>query len=301
MPEIAITENFGDLLDSRVRRIYDKEYSERINQSMVPMIFGMETSDRNYEIVSGIGGMQDLQDFDGSLSYDSVGQLYDKTFTFPEKALGMKIERKLWDDDLTHTMNVRPWQMAVSSARTREKEGASILNGAFVGTDGPDSLSLCNDSHPYSPDDATTQDNKGSSELSAVSVEATRLIGFNGIYNDRGEILEVDYDLLVVPGNLQETAFEIINSTGKVDTADNNANFHYGRYQLATWARLTDSDNWFFIDSKLAKKFLLWWDRVKDGIKMDRDTDTLVAKWFVYERFCAGWADWRPVYGHLVT
>jgi len=27
--------------------------------------------------------------------------------------------------------------MAVSSARTREKAGAAIFNGAFVGTDGP--------------------------------------------------------------------------------------------------------------------------------------------------------------------
>ena len=41
MPAIAITENFGDLLDARVRKIYDKEYGERIQESMIPMIFGM--------------------------------------------------------------------------------------------------------------------------------------------------------------------------------------------------------------------------------------------------------------------
>ncbi len=298
---VAIVENFGDLLDARVRRIYDTEYKERIMSSMIPYLFGMESSNRNYEIVSGVGGMQDLQDFDGTISYDSPKQLYDKTFTFPEKALGMKVERMLYDDDLFGKMDRKPWQMAVSSARTREKAGASIFNSAFTGTDGPDSLSLCNDSHPYSPDDATTQDNSGTTALSPASVEATRQIGYTSIFNDRGELLEVNYDTILAPIGLEEKAWEIINSTGKVDTANNNRNFHEGRYKLSIWHRLTDANNWFMLDSTLCSKFLLWWDRVKDPIKRDNDTDTLVAKWFVYERYSAGWADWKPIYGHNVS
>jgi hypothetical protein len=298
---IALTENFGDLLDARVRKIYDKEFEENIKESMIPMLFGMESSTRNYEIVSGIGAMQDLQEFDGSISYDTVGQLYDKTFSFPEKALGFKVERKLYDDDLFGIMDRRPWQMAVSCARTREKTGAAIFNGAFIGTDGPDDLPLCSASHPLSPDDPTTQSNAGSTALSATSVEATRRLGHTDILNDRGELLSVNYDTILCTVNNEETAYEIINSKGKVDEANNNRNFNYGRYNLATWDRLTDSNNWFMLDSKLCKKFLLWWDRVKDGIKMDTDTDTLVAKWYVYERYVAGWADYRPIYGHNVS
>lgn len=301
MPDLALTENFGDLLDARMRKIFDKEYAENVNESMISNLFGMNTSTRNYEIVSGIGGMGDLQDFDGQISYDSVGQLYDKTFTFPEKALGFKVERKLYDDDMFGIMDRRPWQMAVSSARTREKTGAAIFNGAFIGTDGPDSLPLCSSSHPYSPDDATTWDNAGTSALNATSVEATRRIGHTSIFNDRGELMLINYDTILCTVNNEEAAYEIINSTGKVDTADNNPNIHKGRYKLIVWDRLTDSNNWWMIDSRLAKMFLLWWDRVKDGIKMDQDTDSLVAKWYVYERYSAGWADARPVYGHLVT
>jgi len=191
--------------------------------------------------------------------------------------------------------------MAVSSARTREKAGAAIFNGAFVGTDGPDSLPLCSASHPYSPDDATTQSNAGSNALGPVAVEATRRIGHTSIYNDRGELMFINYDTILCTINNEETAYEIINSTGKVDSADNNPNFHKGRYSLAVWDRLTDSNNWFMVDSRLAKMFLLWWDRVKDGIKQDTDTNTLVAKWYVYERYSAGWADFRPIYGHNVT
>jgi hypothetical protein len=132
-------------------------------------------------------------------------------------------------------------------------------------------------------------------------VEATRRIGHTSIFNDRGELMLMNYDTILCTVNNEEDAWEIINSTGKVNTANNNPNFHQGRYKLAVWDRLTDSNNWFMMDSKLCKMFILWWDRVKSEFKYDRDFDTLVAKWSIYMRYSAGWADWRPVYGHNVS
>ena len=70
---------------------------------------------------------------------------------------------------------------------------------------------------------------------------------------------------------------------------------------MAVWHRLTDASNWFMIDSVLIKKFLLWWDRVKGDFNYDRDFDTMVAKWSVYERYTAGHTAWQPIYGHNVT
>jgi len=302
VPNVAISENFGDLLDPRFRKIYQSEYKEAIDESMIPMLFKVmsQSSGADYR-VSGIGGMGDIPTFDGSITYDSFSQLYDKTITFPEYALGFKVERKLADDDLFGIMDQKPAQLAVSVARTREKAAAAVFNTAFTSTDNADGVALCSSSHPYSPDDSTTIDNAGTSALSAVSVEATRRIGLTSIFNDRGEIADVNYDTLLVPVNLEETAYEIINSKGKVDTANNNQNFHYGRYKLAVWRRLTDSKSWFFIDSGLIKQFLYWIDRVKPEFKNDRDFDTMMAKWSVYMRFGVGSADWRFIYGHLVA
>ena len=302
---LAISENFGDCLDIRFSKIFTTEYAERINESMIPMLFGMigpaQLKMKSSYRVSGVGAMSDLEDFDGQIAYDTFSQLYDKTIEFPEKALGFKVERKLFDDDEFGIMDARPRQLAISAARTREKKGAAMWNGAFVGTDGPDSVSLCNASHPFSPDDATVQSNAGTSALAPASVEATRIIGFTSIFNDRGEMADVNYDTILIPVNLEETAWEIINSKGAVNTADNNANFHYGRYKLAVWPRLTDINNWFMIDSRLAKLFLLWCDRIKGSLNFDRDFDTLQAKWSFYERYNCAWADFRPVYGHNVS
>ena len=301
MPSIHLSENFGDLLDARFSKIYDKEYAERINESMIPMLFGMKTSTRNYEMMSGVGGLGDMQDFDGSIAYDAFSQLYDSTVTFPEKALGIKAERKLVDDEMFGILDGRPWQLAVSVARTREKAGSAVFANAFTDASGADGKALCSASHPYSPDDATTQSNTGTSALSATSVEATRRLGFTSVYNDRGQLFDVNYDTLVIPVGLEETAYELINTKGKVDTAENNVNFHYGRYKLAVWPRLTDSNNWFFLDSKLAKQFLLFWDRIKPEFAYDRDFDTMVAKWSVYARYNTQFTGWQWAYGHNVT
>jgi hypothetical protein len=297
---IAITENFGDLLDARVRKIFAREYGENIKESMIPYLYGMETTTRNYEILSGMGAMSDLADFDGQVTYDTISQLYDKTTYFPEKCLGMKVERKLVDDDMFKQLDRRPWQMAVSTARTREKSGAAIFNNAFTGSGGGDGQPLCSSSHPYSPDDASTLDNAGTSAMSATAIEATRRLAHTDILTDRGDLANVSYDTILCTVSNEETAWEIIESKGKVETADNNRNFHEGRYKLAVWDRLTDSNNWFMLDSKLCKMFLIWWDRIKPEFNYDRDFETYQAKWSVYTRYNVDFYDWRPVYGHLV-
>jgi hypothetical protein len=298
---IAISENFGDLLDARFSKIYQTEYEENLTSSIAPLFNVISINKGADYRVSGIGGLSDVDDFDGTISYDSPSQLYDKTITFPEKAKGIKVERKLYDDDLYGIMDQRPRGLAAAVARTRLKSEVSIFNNAFTSADGGDAVALCSSSHPYSPDDPTTQDNSGTSALSAVSVEATRRIGANQIFNDRGELALVNYDTLLVPVNLEETGYEIINSSGKVDTAENNVNFHKGKYMMITCPRLSDSNNWFFIDSRLAKQFLYWVDRIKPEFAYDRDFDTLVAKWSVYMRYGTGFADWRWCYGQNVA
>lgn len=297
---MALVENFGDLLDSRFRKIFTTEYEENIKESMVPMLYGMETTDKNYEMVSGVGGLTDLQEFDGQVAYDTPSQLYDTSVYFPEYVLGMKVQRKMYDDDMFGIMDRRPWQMAISVARTREKMGATPWNDAFV-TALSDGQPLCSDSHPYSPDDSTTQDNKGTSSLSATAIEATRRIAHTSIFNDRGELAMVNYDTILTTVTKEEVAWEIINSKGKVDTAENNRNFHYGRYNLAIWDRLTNPYYWFMIDSKLSKMFFTWWDRVKPEYNYDKDFDTYVSKWSTYMRCNTSMSDWRPVYGHAAT
>jgi hypothetical protein len=295
-----LAENFGDLLDPRFRKIFTTEINEAQDQKYIDALFNQMTSTRNSERTSGIGAMGDIPSFNGTLEYGDISQLYDKTVTFPERAYGIKIQRQLSDDDLFGIMDQRPRQMAVSVDRTRGKMGASVFLNAFTLADGGDGVALCSASHPYGPNDATTQSNTGTDSLTALTIEAARKVGMGSIKTNTGEMLEINYDTILCGVDNEEKAWEVINSAGKVDTDKNNRNFHQGRYKLIVWPRITGY-KWFMVDSRLAKMYLEWWDRVKPEFNRDQDFDTYVAKWSTYFRCQTNYSDWRWVYGNNAT
>jgi hypothetical protein len=86
-----------------------------------------------------------------------------------------------------------------------------------------------------------------------------------------------------------------------VDTANNNANVHQGRYRVIEWNYLTDVNDWFLIDDVLMKDSLRWYERVPIEHAMVEDFDTLVAKWRVYARYGLGYNDWRWILGSSVS
>ena len=86
----------------------------------------------------------------------------------------------------------------------------------------------------------SNQSNEGTSTLSASSTETTRLL-MADFRDDQNEMISYEMDTILIPINLEQTGWEIINSTGKVDTAENNANFHKGKYKMLTCKRLNES------------------------------------------------------------
>jgi len=305
----AISENFGDLLEPGLKKIFTEQYNQI--PEMRQMLFNVQTSGSSYEKDSSVGSFGDMPVFTGTISYDDINQGYDVTYTHAEFAKGFKVERKLYDDDLYNVISRKPRGLAISAKRTQEKYAASVFGAtAFSGTgtitiDGTtvlsntEALSLCNAAHT-STGSTSTQSNTGTSALSATAIEATRIL-MSQFKDDRDNLISVQPDLILIPRNLEETAWEIISTKGKVDSAENNANFHYGKYKLAVWDYLTDSNNYFVIDSTMSKMFLNWYDRVPLEFFQDKSFDTLISKYAAYARWSYGFSDWRWIYGHNVS
>jgi hypothetical protein len=293
--------NFGDLTDARITKIFERTFND--TPTMIPTLFDVRKSDREYEYDSSTGAIGDPVDLSstGTVDYKDSYQGYDVQYTHNEYVNGMKIQRKLLDDARVNIQNRMSSNLAASMKRKREIDGASVLNNAFnSGYTGGDSLSLCNDAHTSNNPNGSNQDNAGSTAMSATSVEATRRLGFD-MLDDAGNLALVHYDTLIVPRELEETAWEIINSTGKVDTADNNANFHKGKYKLVVWDFLTDSNNWFFVNWRLMKMYLVWYNRINTEFQRDVDFDSYSRKYSAYMRYSYGFSDWPWVYGHEVS
>lgn len=269
--------------------------------SVIDQLFGMEKSMKAQEHDYGIGGLGDLEEFDGTIGYGDFSAQYKTSYTHKEYVKGIKIERKLVDDDLYSVINSRPQALGLSARRTREKHGASIFANAFNTSvfAGGDSLSLCNSSHTH-VGTSTTQSNTGTSALTPASLAAARL-AMRSYLDETDNLISAKGDLLLVPPDLEDTANEIIGSDKEPYTADNTMNVNKNRFKIIVSDWLDDADNWFLIDSRYAKLFLKWFDRIPVEFNKDKDFETYISKWSVYARYSFGFSDWKWVYGNNVS
>ncbi len=295
---------FGDLLDKRVTKLFYDKYKQL--RDRIPDFYGMETSSDSFERWSEVGAIGDFTEFGGTVTYQSQYQGYDVTATHKEFVNGFQITRDLYDDDRHGVWERKPKALADSYMRTRQKHGARIFN--FM--DSVDSyfyshsegVSLCSNSHTTTSGASTASgfDNLTTASLTAAAVESAR-IQFRGFRGDQAERISTMPDRLIIPVDLYGRAYEIAESSGKPDTANNNANVHKGAYEIVDWEYITDTNNWFMVDTTAMKDYLIWFDRIKLEFGMAEELDTLVAKWRAYCRYSSMWRDWRWILGAAVS
>lgn len=297
---MAISEQWAELLEPGLRQVFYTQRDALAAASRIPMLFNVIGSTKAQEHFLGVGGMGDWSEYKGAIEYDDFDQLYKTTLTHKEYVKGFKVERKLVDDDQYSIITARPRQLALSAVRTREEHAASVFNNAFSSSYvGGDAVALCSDSHPNAPTHAgDTQDNAGTYSLTYDNVVTVRRL-MREFKDDRDELASVNPDTILVPPELEETAWGIVNTTNKVDTTDYHANFVASQIRnVIVWDQLTDANAWFVIDSALAKIHLLWVDRTPLEFEMDPTSDfRLEARFRGYMRYSYGWSDYRFVYG----
>lgn len=303
VPHVA--DSFADLLDPRFQKIYNDAFPQL--NDMLPELFTFEKSNgRNNMTFSEVSGYGDIGAFSNTVSYQSASQGYDTTITPIQYASGIQVERALFDDDQYNIMNQRPAGLARATQRTRQKFGARVFNNAFsVDTkwnNNTEAVAMCSNSHTTTTEASTASgfDNLTTSALSATAVAAMR-IQMRGFRDSAANRIDVEPNEMLIPPDLYEEAYEIVESMGKVDQDTNNRNVHKGRYTIKEWNYLTDTNNWFMMDSALRGDALHWLDRISAEMAMVEDFDTLIAKWRIYFRLGNGHSDWRFICGASVS
>lgn len=308
MPAPAISGAFGDLLDIRFQTIFNEQTDREQLKDMIPTLFGMPNDNGRADMRwSSTGAFGDFSQFTGNVDYDSITQGYDVTQTHIEFASGFQVERKLFDDDQFNIMDQKPAGLATAAMRTRQKHAARPFNNAFSVDSffyqNSEGVALCADQHLSNSTVADTSvgfDNRTTVALSATAL-ATARIQFRAFRDDRGNRYDAMPDEIIIPPDLYDVAFEIVKSSGKPDTAENNRNVHEGAYNVIEWNYLTDTNNWFLADSVTRKQHLHWVDRVPLEFAFAEDLDTIIAKWRAYMRYSNAWDDWRFILGALVS
>ena len=301
--------NWPDQLDPRITDWFDGQY--QATKDLVPMFYTMkgpgDAGQKSDLRGSSSGALGDPSEFTGQVVYQDVFEGYDWTITPREYTSGIQVQRKLWDDALTDQIEAKARGFGAAVARLRQKHGASIFTGAFsvdsTWLSHTEGVSICSDSHTTRASSVSTAsgfDNLITSALSTTAVVAAR-IQMKGFRDDRANKFESEPDTLIVPVDLEHTAFEITQSMGIPEEVTNARNFNEGRYKVASSVYFTDVNDWWMADMAGLKGALRWFERIPYELANVESFDELIGKWRVYMRWGLGWTDWRYLLGASVS
>lgn len=297
-----VREQFDNLtaLETALRAVFLEQIGINRDESLLNTLYNVQTSKRAVERNLGIGGFGDVPQYRGTLEYDSFESLFASTYQHQEYALGMSVERALLDDDEYNVIRRNAAMLGLSFDRTVEKQAASVFNNAFSSALGGDGKALSATDHPLSPSNSAVQSNKGTSALTHEAVIATKeaMLKFK---DSRGTPLPVMPDTILVPVELESEALVIVESSLKSGGLVNDANVNRG-YRVLVNRFLTDSSNWFLIDSRMAKLYLNWYWRVQPEFTADANSEfSLKHRFRGYGRWSFGFDNWSWIYGHEVS
>jgi len=291
--------SFAKALWPGVNAWYGKAYSEYPVE--YTSLFDTHKSTRAWEEDVGISsfGLAVQKPEGGAVSFDSERQGFITRYQHVVYALGFIITREMMDDDQYDVVGQRKAQgLAFSMRQTKEIVGANVYNRAFLGAfAGGDGVAMIANNHPNIAGGTQSNIIATAADLSEASLEQA-CIDIAGYTNDRGLLIAVQPDSLIIPRQLMFEANRILKSDGRVgsDLNDINALKTMGIVpKIVTNHYLTDTDAWFIRTN--VSHGLKYFERRGDEFAMDNDWDTENAKFKATSRYSFGWTDWRGIYG----
>ena len=268
-------------------------------------IFETETSDRAFEEEVMLAGFSNaaVKPEGQGVTFDDAQETFTARYTNETIALAFAITEEAIEDNLYDRLASRYTKaLARSMASTKNIKGAAVLNNAFDSTfAGGDGKELCATDHPtlagQFSNELTT-----AAELNETSLEQS-LIDIAAFTDERGLKIAAQGTKLIIPSALQFTADRLMNSAGRVGTADNDINAIRNMGMIPQGY----SVNHYLTN---AKKFFIMTD-VPNGLKhfnrspiktsMEGDFDTGNVRYKARERYVFGFSDPRGIFGSNAT
>jgi len=290
---------FTSLLVEGLREVFFNTYKEP--NLIYQKIFDVQKSNKYQEVRLGVAGLGMLAPKGEAepIVYEDATQGYTATFTHNAFAKGIQISRELIDDELYGVMKQMTKALARAGERRVEYDHASIFNNAtstaYTGADG---LPLLSASHTYAALPGETWSNTSASTDLSLTALSQAFNAMRRYRDDKGQIIMLTPRTLLIPPELEMTAYEILNSVGKPYTADNEVNFFKGKLDVVVWNYLTDTNAWFVLCDK-SEIAPVSFQRIPMEFDRDTDFETDVLRIKAYTRYSLGWDDARFIYGSM--
>ena len=238
--------NFTRLLDDGLIKVYNERY--KALPLIIDKFFDRKKSKKAWEEYFSVGSVPDPELFQGTIQYQGVSPGYHTKITPLEYAGGITIQRRLIDTDRYDIIEGKAKGLAVAANRKMNKIAHQVFQNfdstAFDFMVSEEGVALCSNSHTTKTPDISTS--SGFDNLATLAFDATNLetlrIQSKQFRDDIGERYESNFDTIIHPTSLAADVWEVLNSQGKTNTADNNANFQKGRWKAIELPMLDDTD-----------------------------------------------------------
>jgi hypothetical protein len=273
-------------------------------------IYEQETSDRSFEEetkLSGFGSAP-VKDEGSAITYDSAQEAFTARYTHETIAMGFALTEEAIEDNLYDSLSARYTKaLARAMAYTKQVKAAAVLNNAFSGTTYGDGRVLCTasgdgvtngDGHPLVNGGSNGNRPATATDLNETSLEA-HVIAISDWTDERGLLIAAQPKKLIIPPNLQFVATRLLETEGRVGTADNDVNALAnngsipGGYTINHY--LTDPDAYFLTTD--IPNGLKHFVRAPMSTSMDADFDTGNSRYKARERYSFGVSDPLGIFG----
>ena len=287
-------------LEPGLNALFGMEYDRYENEHAE--IFDTESSDRAFEeevLIVGFGNASVKSEGQG-VQFDSATEGFTARYTHETVALAFALTEEAVEDNLYDRLGARYTKaLARSMAHTKQVKAANVLNNAFSASyTGGDGVSLINTAHTLADGGSLANRQTTMSDLNETSLE-NALISISTFVDDRNMILALRGMKMIVPPQLQFVADRLLETPGRVGTADNDINAVKNLGLLPEGYTvnhfLTDTDAWFLrTDCPDGFKHF---ERTPISTSMEGDFDTGNVRYKARERYSFGWSNPRCVFG----
>tara|TARA_R110000796_G_scaffold8855_4_gene30202 strand:- start:304 stop:1212 length:909 start_codon:yes stop_codon:yes gene_type:complete len=286
-------------LEPGLNALFGMEYARYENEHAE--IFETESSDRAFEeevLIVGFGNARDKSEGQ-SVGYDSASEGFTARYTHETVALAFALTEEAVEDNLYDRLGARYTKaLARSMAHTKQVKAANVLNNAFSSSfTGGDGKALVATDHPLAGGGTFSNRPSAFADLNETSLE-NALISISTFVDDRNMILALQGTKLVVPPQLQFVADRLLETPGRVETADNDINAIRNMGLLpqgyAVNHFLTDTDA-FYVLTDCPDGFKHF-ERSPISTSMEGDFNTGNVRYKARERYSFGFSNPRAVF-----
>ena len=236
-----------------------------------------------------------------SIGRSEVQDFIEKSITLVPKdwEITVGISQNTIDDDQTGQLDRKVRSAGENFQRWINNQAFKALNDGDATTNfgaGYDGLAFFSASHVDKGGDyQTAQDNVSALPLSLDNFETVK-VASRKFMDDRGEVVDFDYNLLVVSPELDRTAAQICENADAYDTGNREKNPYAGVTTYVSSAKL-DSTAWILVASSESAKPIIIGQRKAPALQsawFDPDGPQGGMNYFkFFARYVFAYGDWR--------